>query len=565
MHPLSAVAAAAILASLTLVSCGGGGGSGSTAVVTPPVLQELQNARYVVTFVDTVTGAPVTDALKVTFVGEAQLKATDGSALNDQTVTTSTGMVFVSADFTSTANDFSVQVSDPANKGWVATGARVVGTANLQGDQTVVVRMVNTKAAAAVNASDAPVAMSVANGNATATGALSAPVAVTTTPKTVVNTEGVSETIGTSSLAISAGTIGKTSSGAAAAPGPLTVSNTYFATSNAESLNAFPGGFAATVEVPAANASVLNGAAADAGTFVTAGFAQFNVTDSQGNAIKTFDKPLTVGIDLPKGTRDENGVVLKVGDQYPVWSYDDTNGKWVFEKLGTIAEKTPVDPNNFTVQFTTTHLSSWNLDQYVNSCTATVNLQGRPANDTRLLTVDVLGSAGQRYGSQALINDSTLTLLRAPNISGTIIVKDRGTEVGRVTNKAFCGAAINVPITLTALPVGNVRIEASESCADGTQQRPVWTSAAVRYTSGGLTTARPAYTRQAAAADKFALATLGSVPSGAVTVQLQNPRTGAWVTTTDITGATSSTVVTGGTTVFKFNFPMTCRVVSGGV
>jgi hypothetical protein len=527
------------------------------------VLQELQNARYIVTFVDAVTGAAVTEPLNVKFVGAATLKATDGSALNDKTVATSSGMVFVSADFTSTANDFSVQVSDAGTKGWVPTGTRVVGTAGLKGDQTVVVQMMNTTKSATVNASDAPVAMTVTTGAADATGALAAPVAIATAPKTVTNTEGVTETIGTSSLAIAAGTVGKTASGAPAAAGALTVSNTYFANSNAESLTAFPGGFAATVEVPAASTSVLNGAAADAGTFVTAGFAQFNVVDSAGNAIKTFDKPLTVGIDLPKGTLDENGVALVAGDQYPVWSYDDTTGKWVFEKMGTVAEKTPADPNNFTVQFTTTHLSSWNLDQYFNSCTATVNVKGRPTGDNRLLTVDVLGAAGQRYGSQARITDSVLTLLRAPNITGTIIVKDRGVEVGRVTNKKFCGAPVDVPVTLAPINVGSVRIETSESCPDGTQQRALAASAVVRPNAG---VASGTYTRQAATTDLFAQTTVGSLPSGTVTVQAQNPRTGAWVSSSDISGsATTSTVVTGGTTVFKFRFDMACKVVSGGV
>ena len=567
MHPLSAVAAAAVVASLALVSCGGGSGSTSTTVVTPPVLQELQNARYIVTFVDTITGKPIADPLKVSFVGAATLKAADGTALNDKTVTTSSGSVFVNADFVSSANDFSIQVADAGTQGWVPTGTRVVGTAGLKGDQQVELRMVNTKAAAAVTASPDPVAMAVVTGAASATGALTAPVALTTAPKTVTNSEGLQETIGTSSLAIATGTVGTTAAGTPAAPGALTVSNTYFSNANAESLTAFPGGFAATVEVPAANTAVLNGVAPNAGSFITAGFAQFNVTDSAGNAIKNFDKPLAVGIDLPKGTLDENGVALVVGDQYPVWSYDDATGKWVFEKMGTVAEKSPVDPNNFTVQFTTTHLSSWNLDQFVNACaTAKVNLVGRPAGDARSLTVDLMGPPGNRFAKRLQVTDSALTLYNVPRINGAIVVKDGDKEVGRVTNRNFCAAAIDVPVTLAPLPVGNVRIETFESCADGTKQRALAAASKVVYVASGRTVSLGGYSGQAASTDLFAQKVFSSIPTGAVTVQAQNPRTGAWVAASEISGgATTSSVVTGGTTLFRFRFPMECKVVSGGV
>jgi len=63
----------------------------------------------------------------------------------------------------------------------------------------------------------------------------------------------------------SAGTVGRTASGATAVAGPLTVSNTYYSNANADSMAAFPGGFAANVDVPAANSGVLNGVAANAG------------------------------------------------------------------------------------------------------------------------------------------------------------------------------------------------------------------------------------------------------------------------------------------------------------
>src|SRR6185503_4124911 len=97
-YRLSAVGAAALASTLVLGGCWGEGhGEAATVVTPPPVVQELQNARYQITAVDAVTGAPVADPLKVSFVGAATLKAADGSSLNNKSIQTSNGTAFVSA------------------------------------------------------------------------------------------------------------------------------------------------------------------------------------------------------------------------------------------------------------------------------------------------------------------------------------------------------------------------------------------------------------------------------------------------------------------------------------
>ncbi|NML43741.1 hypothetical protein HHL11_08270 [Ramlibacter sp. G-1-2-2] len=559
---------------MVLVSCGGGGGGGAGETISVPTqapLQTLQNARYVVRLVDSVTGQTISDSIKVTFVGAATLKAADSSGLNGKTITTSDGLVFVDAAFTAGAQDFSIQLADAGAKGWVATGTRIVGVAGLKGDQAVEIKMVNTNQAAAVNASDLPVAMAVAPGSATASGAFAAPVVLATASKAVTNAEGNAETIGTSSLAIPAGTVGRTAGGAAAAPGPLTVSNTYFGNANSDSLRAFPGGFAATVDVPAANAAVLNGSAADQGSFITAGFAQFNVTDSKGNAIKKFDQPLTVGIDLPKSTLDENGHPLTVGSQYPVWSYDDTNGKWVFEKMGTVAEKTPVDADNFTVQFQTQHLSSWNLDQYVNSCTASVNITGRPAADDRPLEIVLVGATGQRYGNITRATDSSLTLLRAPNIAATLTALDRGKVVGKVSVSSLCGGPVALPVTLAPIVGGTLKVESYEYCSDNSSHRrelPTLVSVSYAPNAAGVFTAWTSfYADQPSSTTTAAQGSIAGFPAGPVEVSVQNPRTGEWMVVIDgLSGDKGyvNEVGAGSPTVFTARFPMNCKSVTGG-
>lgn len=541
------------LASLTvLLSACGGGGGGELVVETPPLIQAAVNARHQIVLVDSVTGAAITDPLKLTFVGAPELKAADGSTLNDQTVTTSTGLYALDAAFKTGATEFTVQVADGGDKGWIATGRRVVGEPGATGDKLVTIKMVSVKKVEAINASAAPVAMAVQTATATADGATAAPVAVVTAPKTVTTEEGATQTIGVAKLELATGTKGTTSTGATAAPGPLTVSSTYYSNANNESLQAFPGGFAATVTVPTGTSTaVLNGAAADSGAFVTGGFAQFNVTDSQGKAIKNFDKPVTVGIDLPKNSLDQDGNPIKVGSEYPVWSYDDAKGTWVFEKMGKVAEKTPVDPENFTVVFETNHLSSWNLDFYEQSCTARVNLVGRPAGDARQLQVSIIGIPGRRYANTLYPRDSNLTISRTPTSPLTITVTDRGKKVGQITNQRLCSGTVSIPITLEAIPAGTVVVETSEACPDGSQRRPVTTYVQVNQGNTWLN----GYT--AGSTNGTARFQLNSVPTGSGVVYAWDPRGRKWMTQ-------NVTINNGVTITQTFTFPMACKIVSGG-
>jgi hypothetical protein len=520
----------------------------------------------------------ITDPLSVALSGTASLKAADASALNGKTVVTRDGLLFVAADFTGSATDFTVQVADAEGNGWISNGAKVEGKAGLTGDQKVEVRMVNARKAATVNASTAPIAMTSSSGTTTASGALTATVVAQTAPKTAVTDDGKTQEIGVAAVSIPAGTVGKTDSGAPAAAGPLTVTSTYYSNASSESLAALPGGFTADVVVPAANSSVLRGIAPDAGALVTAGFAQFNVTDSQGNAIKKFDRPLSLSIDIPKGTPDADGNPAAVGSQYPVWSYDDATGKWVFETMGAVAEKSPVDPQNYAVNFTTTHLSTWNVAYWSRTCNARINVVGRPAGDTRQLriafigtTIDNRGKVG--VGGSYTIQDNFLEMQGAPDISATNVwvldVAANDKVVGFLEGQKFCGGPINVPITLPPAPSGDVTVEAFEACPDGSKQRAVYLPLQLRYNfKNGNTswTTAPGYATSPNAANPLSQGLFKGIAVGNVDMLAQDPRTKAWVRTNDIkrNGATATaSVVNGQTTVFRFRFNLDCKVVTG--
>jgi hypothetical protein len=204
------------------------------------------------------------------------------------------------------------------------------------------------------------------------------------------------------------------------------------------------------------------------------------------------------------------------------------------------------------VEFTTTHLSAWNLDYIPSNCRALINFSGRPAGDTRPLRVDVVGVAGQRFGQSGTITDSQLTVFRAPAIRVNISVFDRGTKVGEVLNRAWCtGGAINLPLTLAPIPTGTVAVEVSESCADGTQVRPVPTSVLLSNVSGF----RNGYTlpNSANTAATFSFTT---VATGAAQVRVQNPRTGVW-------SSHGVTVSQNATATVPVRFNINCTPVTG--
>ncbi|RYY84762.1 MAG: hypothetical protein EOO24_37280, partial [Comamonadaceae bacterium] len=204
-----------------LASCGSDHDPTTQAPTTPPV-QQAQDSRYQLLLLDAVSGARITDPLQLAFVSDARLTTTASGNLAGQTVSVSDGIFALNAAFTATAREFTVQVVDKADNGWVATGRRVVGRDGVTGDQLIELKLVNTAASARINASNAPIAMVVQTATADASGALTAPVAQATQPKTVTNAEGQNETIGVAKMEIPTGTRGRTASGQAAAPGPLT-------------------------------------------------------------------------------------------------------------------------------------------------------------------------------------------------------------------------------------------------------------------------------------------------------------------------------------------------------
>lgn len=547
---------AACLAAGVLAGCGGGGGGGESATVPQvPALPQSNNLKVQFELVDASTGEPITDSLKVSVEGDATVKALDGTSLNGKQVTTSTGLLAVDASFSATARSFAVLVTDASGKGWVSTGTTVTGEAGANRDQLVTLKLLRPAAAASVNASTAPIAMATTTSTASATGTLPA-VTVQTAPKTAVTEEGTNTTIGTAKIEIPADTRGTAADGSVAAPGPVTITNTYFAPVSQEAGEALPGGTAAEVTVPAASAGVFNVAAAEA-AIAPAGFAQFNVTDSQGKAITTFDKPIALSIDLPKTTTDQNGNLVQAGGSFPVWSFDQASGNWVFEKLGTITEKVPADANNFSVVFQTNHLSSWMVSWLYGTCNQEIELTGKPVGDTQELYISLDGVNPAGWSGFHSTRDTRISATKARKGTVTFTIRDKyGRQVAYLKNQQMCGGQkIQIPVKVSSEALYKLEVTTTESCADGSAKRALPTS--VRVRGAQLMTTVTASSKDVGDGKSAKAVVDGLLVDTQVMFTVLNPRTGQWIGT----NAFIRTPVNAA----SWNFVIPCVVVTGGM
>ena len=542
----------------SLAACGGGGGG--SPVITPPAEVITAAYKYQLAFVDAVTNAPITDVLSVNFTGQSvtdnEVLDSENKSVKGRTLSTNNGLLTVVANFNG-SNDFFAFTGGNLALGWNTSGTQITRELSKEGDQVITIKLTNSKPAkvAAINAdTDLGLAMATGAATASATGVIASNTVVTTAPKTVTNDQGVAESVGTAKITIPANTVARDANGVAAS-GALTLTVTKYSNNETQSLQAFPGGFTPTVSDP--NSSYLGAGVTEAsGNFITGGFAQFNVTDSTGKAIKKFDTPVTLTIDLPKTSKNpETGALLKSGDTYPIWSFDETTGKWAFEQNGTIREKNPVDANNFEVVFSSNHLSYWNLDwlywQAGTNCDGRLNITGRPAGDTRALYVDITGVAGTNYYMSALknqpIRDSVLNLARSPRTNVNIKIRTAdGVLRGSANNVNLCGTGATVQVNLPTVSYASLVTTVTESCPDGSFQRPSPTSVWL-YTNNWL----GGYT-------STGTSTISNIESGTTgTLWAWNRLTRQWVTRNNV-------AINAPTTSQSFNFN-NLQCTTGGI
>ncbi len=107
-------------------------------------------------------------------------------------------------------------------------------------------------------------------------------------------------------------------------------------------------------------------------TLESYGMFQVNLTDADGNEINLADDSgAPVVLPLQSLTPGQ----YEVGEEIPMWHYDEVEGRWMEELVGTVID----DDGVLSVEFTAPHFSTWNCDRPLptHGCvTGTINTSG---------------------------------------------------------------------------------------------------------------------------------------------------------------------------------------------
>lgn len=319
-------------------------------------------------FIDSQSGQLITEQLKVKFTGAARVRNIQGQVVNERELTVSNGLLTVMPEFKA-GETFSLLVGN-RQLGYVETGL-IVGGSSKYGELTtydVPLIKLSNSSIAGVNSQDLGIAVAKSDVSTSPDGSLPA-VSLVTPNKNITGSFSTVEgqpaptvAMGEARIDIQAGTKALDSNGRPiVVSGPVTVSAVHYSGQDEDALVRFPGGFVTPVSGALPQGSAVSGQ----GMFITGGFATFNVTDSQGRALKNFDRALQMRIDTPKVTiNPSTSRPYKAGDTFPVFAFDETTGAWSFETLGQVFEKTPPHPSLLEVRYSSVHLTSWNLDHY---------------------------------------------------------------------------------------------------------------------------------------------------------------------------------------------------------
>jgi len=208
---------------------------------------------------------------------------------------------------------------------------------------------------------------------------------------------------------------------------------TFSADENASSLDTFPGGFQVRVaDVPESNSSDTNI------TFQSAGFVSVQLKDKEGNKVKHFSgEGVKIAMEVPKGTfNPETNATIKIGDEVPIWYYNEDTGKWGYEEMGKVQDIGKDDV--WGVAFKATHLTYFNLDWHRGTvCQTHVDIVNENGDKNIMKGTSVgikLLYDGYSRSSYVKAKDGYFDINNVPkNLPVTYIVTLRGKEIGRTT------------------------------------------------------------------------------------------------------------------------------------
>jgi len=240
-----------------------------------------------------------------------------------------------------------------------------------------------------------------------------------------------------------------------------------FDANESESLNAYPGGLNVIANVDGFENNSSNSTAQI--NFKSAAFAMITIEDENGNKVRHFDKNITITMQFPVGTKDASGNVVVVGDEVPIWAYNESSGMWSYDKVAIVSNDD--NDNLLEASYQTDHLTYWNLDwHYGEVCTSHINIvdsNGDPITYNLTIQVNIPDASVNRqtpYNS----GDGNMDYANTPSgYSATLNAYYMNSIVGTVNSDDLCANNTTLVIDNNVTVVdSNITFE--YQCSNGT-------------------------------------------------------------------------------------------------
>ena len=198
-----------------------------------------------------------------------------------------------------------------------------------------------------------------------------------------------------------------------------------------------------------------NGQALDANSqrteLISAGMLSVSFYDAQGNYLQLAEgKRAEIQMDLPYDSI--NNIELAIGSEIPLWHFDEDQGLWIEEGVGTVVAS-QTSPVGLAVQAEVSHFSTWNWDfKFENSGSVNVRCQNSDNTPTPCNVVaEVELDDGSQFTKSNYVPLEGFTVINMPS-SATIVWNAKNNNlIGRTTS----GTTGDVLISLQAPTTNN--------------------------------------------------------------------------------------------------------------
>lgn len=294
------------------------------------------------------------------------------------------------------------------------------------------------------------------------------------------------------------------------------------------------------------------------------GVVDVTMSDNQGNSVKRFSNPITVGLRLPADTMAPSGDrTIQPGDEFDLSSFDEDLGVWSMEDNKAVVGALNDAGTAYRASFQTDHLTLFAATNNMPVCQSdfVLNLSGDQISVPSLQVVLVSNDFSGPVSMRARAGQSTFTIpasglksLGASSLSTARIIIRSNIGASWYDSEEvvqICGGTVNAELTNpNPAPVNKV-VNVFSVCSNDTSVRTRITGAVVSYRESGA--ASPFASAIENSAGGYDLVNLNGQASG-YTVKV-NPRLPGVAEFTRSVSANSTTET--------LEFNVQCRVITG--